>query len=307
MLEPIKALSFDRKYSDETVTVPIEENLITDEVETVEELIELWSSKEWGYYEKPTNFRLVSIFHSQEKADSFIADLKKQGILFNDLTKPELGEYVIIPEEELDNIKICDEFGIKIYETLSIKTELWSRPFDEKPVVYYFSSYFAYDCFIGRVYSKDFGYEECQSCSREICVQNPSNGYMSQMTYVEEWDGYICNKCKEKSYLDNGVDFDKLEETRQIPTMFYNTSDIMNAGYTKYHDLDYVLVGQGRSGYRDPNWFIDTLIDLKPDFENYKVIIESLSMSICGDGGYVTVWTKPKENEVLSNESNRAS
>lgn len=57
------------------------------------------------------------------------------------------------------------------------------------------------------------------SCDREICEQNPSNGWHIQ---YRDYDGdRLCLRCYKDLILENGIDREKLEDGK-IPGMSFD-------------------------------------------------------------------------------------
>lgn len=245
-------------YTDETVYLPLAENLENSDFETAEELIKDWSSKDWGFTEKPA---------------ICLSSLEEENLVLND------------PEDTFE----CAEFWkLYAFSELAIVAEWYDRPFDENPSELKFSSYFAEDCMKGEIYSKDFAYFHCNCCGRTICEQNPSNGWMTQ--YRWQNDEQICLSCYEEQIFDHGIDIEKVQ-AGELPGMFLNDSEIIEAGYEKYNGT--LLAGHGRwSDYCSPEVAKEVILEL--DKQGLQVVINYQALSIIGNGGYVTLWVKPK-------------
>ena len=249
-------------YSDyETIYVPFLDNCnnISDidiDTDTVQEafskLVKFWEAERWGYEGEVKNLELIDIRE-------------------------------VHPNIDITNIVEDSEFwNFQIYKDLSYESELYDSPFDLNPNDMVFSSWFAIDCMKGTLYSKDFGYEYCEDCGRDVCVQNPSNGWHSQVHYHE--NGIECNKCYEERTLRDGIneDFDN-----NIPGQFYNYTDIEAAGWVKESDQ---AAGSGHSDYHNPDNAISHLRELIES--GLKVLVNYDSMAIGGMGGYFSVYTK---------------
>jgi hypothetical protein len=251
-------------YSDfETIYVPFLENIQSDHIEledmnvlvAFEELKKIWESEKWGYHGNVKNMELVNI------CDIY----------------PDLD-----PEDTCEDSEF---WKFIIYSELAIESDLYDRPFDESPNDMKFGSYFARDCMVGQIYSKDFNYSFCESCGRYVCEQNPSNGWHSQ-GHIDESGYFECNKCYEERTLDQGIN-DEFDGS-SIPGQFYNFDDIEAAGWQLCEDN--LLAGHGYSDYKDPEGVIgkiDQLIN-----SGKKVLVNYGAMAIGGMGGYVDIYVK---------------
>jgi hypothetical protein len=209
-----------------------------------------WCAQKWGYYGHASDMELV---------------------------KTRLHSWETVEDSEF--------WKLHIFKELAIDPEFYSRPFDESPEENHFVNWFAADCYRGIIYSKDFGYSDCEDCGRTICQQNPSNGWHSQMHIIEGY-GCVCNKCYEEKTLKDGINDEFNGE--QIPGQFYNESEILGAGWEKVEDS--ILAGSGYSGYKDPNCAIGIIkkwIDA-----GKKVLVNYESMAIGGLGGYISIYIK---------------
>ena len=194
---------------------------------------------------------------------------------FELVERPELSSYEEVKDDEL--------WDLWIYKEMAYMPEFYSRPFDKSPAELYFVSYFTAECYKGSIYSIDFGYYHCDSCERDVCGQNPANGWHSQ---VHIHDGWVeCNKCYEERTLRDGIneDFDD-----NIPGQFFNEADIQDNGWAEEETS--VLAGSGYSGYADPNNVINKIRRLIDSGK--KVLVNYDSMAIGGLGGYVSLYTK---------------
>jgi hypothetical protein len=169
----------------------------------------------------------------------------------------------------------CEELDLIIFKELAyMPNNVFSRPFDLNPEELLFSCYFAYKCYVGEVYSKDFAYYYCDGCNRYVCGQNPSNGWHSQ---IHVHDGWIeCNKCYEERVLSEGInsDFDN-----NLPGQFFNDKDIEANGWQIINDH-----------VKGSKQVIDTVAKLINS--GRKVLINYERMAIGGLEGYVSVYIK---------------
>lgn len=196
--------------------------------------------------------------------------------------KEDLGE--ILQCAEFDDLWFYSETGYPSYP-------LYDRPEDETPEYVDFCSRFAYECYRGRIYSKDFSYFDCFVCHREICEQKPSNGWHVQYRLLGDCE-MICTSCYEEDLMENGVDLDTLLEERNLPGSFFDKRQLEEAGFSLLQGLEHKLVGHGYSGYVDPERIFEDLEARREELEGKKVIINYESLAIGGMGGYVSVWAK---------------
>jgi len=104
---------------------------------------------------------------------------------------------------------------------------VYETPWDEEETEKHFCSE---ECEEAYLYTGDFSYFLCERCLREICSQNPSNGWHIQ---YREYDGeIICLKCYQEAILKDGVEREKLEKGI-IPGMFFSwdNREAKEAGY----------------------------------------------------------------------------
>ena len=255
-------LAIRMEIADEEIILPFAENAEEwndlSVKEAYHELVKKWSAEKWGYYETAYRFKLVEVTEEQVK-------------------NPE------------DTVECAEFWGVYAYKELAIKSDLYLRPFDDEPEDAYYSSNFAYDCTYGRIYSKDFAFFQCDECGRDICQQNPSNGWMGQMHDMNDGGFLVCNKCYEESTLENGINDEFDGES--IPGQFYNNEDIEQAGWELVEDS--VLAGSGYTGYADPNNAISKIQKLID--EDWLVLVNYEHMAIGGLGGYVSIYKKSKK------------
>ena len=271
--------------------VPIEDNMDHFDVETVEDLITAIEATSFGYGSSVIpRAKLVETY-----TDKQVEELKKQTLLpWGENVKTLLtggGGFVDSVVLNSDEVVKCEETDMWIYKESAYAASLYWRPFDENPQTFFFCTTFAYECYIGRQYSKDFAFFHCVGCGREICEQNPDNGWHIQYAVINECE-QICLRCKEKQLFDSGVDVDEIIRTQQVDGMFLNTNELLDAGFQIHEKFDGVLLGSGYSGYADPQNFFDKLQECREDFEGKTVIINYENMAIGGLGGYISVWIK---------------
>ena len=238
---------------------------------------------------------IVPLWENYDNETAMSGDAETDQDAFNELVEYwkdnldygiSVDDCELVEHEQEKDVVICDEFGIYLYKSEALFSDnMYARPFDENHENLVFACYIAMDAYKGNVYSKDFSYYNCDACGRDVCGQNPSNGYHSQ---VHIFDGYVvCNKCYEESALENGIDEEFDGET--IPGQFFNDNDIEAAGWTLEHDC--LTVGHGQfGGYGEPSRVIDILRDYKD--KGIKFLVNYENMAIGGLGVTVSIYTK---------------
>jgi hypothetical protein len=158
----------------------------------------------------------------------------------------------------------------------------YDTPWDDEPRVKHFCSD---DCGDTFMYEEPWAYFWCDGCDREICEQNPMNGWHIQ---YREYDGNtVCLRCYKDLILENGVEREKLEAGK-IQGMFFDwgNGQALEKGYqevpgfTNYH----VHTPETAEEFRDKALdFID---------HGYRVVIGYERMAIGGSEGYVTLMVR---------------
>lgn len=171
----------------------------------------------------------------------------------------------------------CDK-KIKKNGKNTLVAEVWLRPFDDKPEIYYYCSE---ECETADLYERDdFCFFNCQGCYRIVCEQNPSNGWHVQVRYVDG-EAY-CLKCYEADLLENGQPVEDFEKGT-VEGMFFNHKELEQAGFNEVE-----------------TYFIRSTEDAKPYCQKaveliakgQKVITDFDSMAIGGLEGTVALWAK---------------
>jgi len=291
-------LTLSPSCSDEEVMLlPFVQNLENESIyewdyESNEEALELltykWKNKSWDY-SSGTSFELKLIeAYTEEEA----VEISKQLELFIREKEIELPR---LPDD-MTKTSTCAEFDIIGFDEFMIDSYFYSRPWEEDPNGDKFSCYHAVSCMEGAVYSKDYAFFYCECCQRDICEQNPSNGWHVQYRWASDCDR-VCLKCYEEDLLINGVDLDEVLRTKTIPGMFFNSSELEAAGFEVVDGMSGVLVGCGYSGSQSEDVFFNGITERLDYLKDRIVIFEYDTMAIGGMGGYVTVWSKAKEND----------
>jgi hypothetical protein len=189
-----------------------------------------------------------------------------------------------IGEIDLNSFQECEEFfRLIIFKDLAFNCEMYERPFDNNPTNFVFSCSFAWECYTGNYYSKDFGYYYCEDCDRYVCIQNPSNGWHVQGHFNNY--GFECNKCYEERTLINGINEEFNGEN--IPGQFYNTDDILSNNWELYGEYS---AGHGYDNYTNPENSIDLIDNLIKS--GFLVLVNYTNMAIGGMGGYFDIYVK---------------
>jgi hypothetical protein len=268
-------ISKDSEEGKSVIVNGITEVFVKDDVS----LKKVWEELEWGYYEKPE-----------------VELLTEEGLRkWESESSHMLGEEIYQDIVKDSSHIICEEFDVVAYKSLSIKSDLYLRPFDEEPEDKYYCSSLALDCTKGAIYEKDFCFFTCESCERCICEQNPSNGWDVQYRVLPTSE-FICIKCLEDTNLEDGVSLDSLgtieEPSKKVPysAMFFNTSDLLDNGWVPYGES--ILIGSGRQGFGHA----DVVSLNKSAFElirsGKKVNMCINSLAIGGLGGYIQLYVK---------------
>lgn len=158
----------------------------------------------------------------------------------------------------------------------------YDTPWDDEPVEKLFCSD---DCGDSYMYEEPWAYFWCDSCDREICEQNPRNGWHIQ---YRDYDGErVCLRCYKDLILENGVEREKIE-AGEIPGMFFNwgNPEAKEAGYREVPGFTNYFV----NGQEKVDTFRKKALQLMD--EGKKVVIGYESLAIGGGEGYVTMMVK---------------
>ena len=160
------------------------------------------------------------------------------------------------------------------------KRQLYSTPWDKKPNIACFCND---ECEQAYTDEGDFSYQTCSTCGRDICVRNPSNGYLYQFRDADsDGDHEICLQCYQNRYIKSGLSLDEINADK-IPGIFFDTDALLDAGYVKQESRIKVHSGNV-SEVRD--------IALQYVNQDAKVLYDYDSMSILGDEGYINIWVR---------------
>jgi endogenous inhibitor of DNA gyrase (YacG/DUF329 family) len=141
------------------------------------------------------------------------------------------------------------------------------------------------DCETAYLYTGDFQYFWCEPCGREICEQNPKNGWHIQ---YRDYDGEtVCLRCYKDLILENGIEREKLEAGK-IPGMFFNhgNPEPQEAGYAEIPEFSSFPIKSEAMA----DIFIRKALDLMD--QGSRVVVGYERMAIDGSEGFVTLLVK---------------
>jgi len=195
----------------------------------------------------------------------------------------------------------CHECGDVKSIRAMYQYQVYNHPFDETPITIHVcknATWAKKDTRYGWLQSceelltdhswADFRYFTCYSCDRMICEQAPENGWHSQYRMVDD-EFQICLKCYQEQLFSEGVSREQFEDG-VLPGMFFDSGEVRAEGFEEVIGFDYVRVAGKQDAYRVCNKGIE-LIDA-----GHVVLVEYERMAIGGLEGYVTLWSKQKEN-----------
>ena len=191
----------------------------------------------------------------------------------------KIHDYLLDRADRLDeNCQLCWEKPSRKSHTRGV----YETPWDANEVEKTFCSEEHAETYL----SEDpFAYFWCEPCGRQICKQNPANGWMVQ---VKDYDGEeVCLSCYQDLILENGLERDKFE-AGQIPGMFFShgNPEPLDAGYTEVDGFDRFFV-KGSDRVRQVRDKALELID-----SGCKVVVGYENMAITGDEGFVSLFRK---------------
>ena len=155
--------------------------------------------------------------------------------------------------------------------------EVYETPWDETPVEKCFCSE---ECENYYLYSGDFRYFTCDECGREICEQNPRNGWHVQYRYYD--DTMLCLKCFEKEMLENGLSYEALRDDK-MTGMFFNYNELEDAGFQEGKSF-FINSSSGEKVCKN--------YCMKLKENGNAVVINYERVAIGGIEGTLTVWFK---------------
>ncbi len=177
----------------------------------------------------------------------------------------------------------CGFLMRKFYDR-GLTAELYNTPWEKKPRNVWFCSE---GCEESYCRSGSFDYVICTSCDREVCQQNPVNGWHVQFRNHEDL-GYICLRCYEGEILKNGQPRSDFEGNQMKGGMFFSRGNLEaeDAGFEEVMGFRNYFVN-GREHILKYNRTALDLID-----SGHKVITGFERLRIGGLEGYVTMMYK---------------
>ena len=161
------------------------------------------------------------------------------------------------------------------------------------------------ECRDAYLYGGDFAYIYCEFCEREICGQNPMNGWHTQFRRTDDGED-ICLSCYEADILEHGCSRAKFE-AGTLPGMFFSgdNHEPLEAGYIIVPGYDNAFIRDGAASESACKTALE-LMDL-----GALVICGYESMGIGGGEGYISLfakggpdldaWAEGKFNQAVSN------
>lgn len=148
----------------------------------------------------------------------------------------------------------------------------------------------------------EFAYWLCSYCDRYICQRNPGNGYQGWFKR-DVLEDLMCCACYQTKTLKDGQ---PREEFMSEPSgyhylqgEFYDDADLEQAGYSKVPKFIHVKMTRAQSA--DYCEHADKLCG-----RGAAVVTQYQNLSILGDEGYVTMWSRgPSDPSGLPGEDVR--
>lgn len=167
-------------------------------------------------------------------------------------------------------------------------TETYDTPFSDLPRILCFCCEDCEEKFL----SDSFAYFYCHECAREICSQNPANGWHTQ--YREVNGEMVCLKCYEKMILKDGIECEDYEK-HNIRGMFFSSGneEAINAGWQSVEGFEDICLNSKESVEKYCNKAID-LIN-----KGYKCLNAWERLAYGGCEGYVTLFFKKDCNKEI--------
>ncbi len=182
----------------------------------------------------------------------------------------------------------CGFLQRKFYDR-GMRAELYDTPWDKAPRNVWFCSD---ECEEAYTRSGSFDYASCEGCGRDVCQQNPSNGWMWQFRTHADL-GEICLRCYEKEILGNGQPRSDFENSRINGGMFfsYGNGEAHNAGFWEVDGYENYFINDSESAHRF-NMKALSLVD-----SGHKVITGYERLAIGGLEGYATMLAKKSKQD----------
>jgi hypothetical protein len=195
-----------------------------------------------------------------------------------------IHDYLVDRSDRLEErCMLCESKPARYSQTRYV----YETPWDDAPIEKIFCSD---NCAETYLYEPPFAYFWCSLCEREICEQNPMNGWHIQH---RTYDGEpVCLSCYRDLILENGVEIEKLA-AGQIPGMFFNSgnTDAKAAGYREVPGFSNFFV----SDRIQADAFCRKALDLMD--ADKKVIVGYERLALGGEEGYVTLMVKETDSD----------
>lgn len=212
------------------------------------------------------------------------AYMEHLGMYFNRLGIK--GIEVVTERHKCEYVECDNCYTGGLVKGVAVGADLYDTPWETKAKVRHFCSYLCLDSFTRAYDGGDFAYVTCSGCCREICQQNPSNGYHWQFRYDEKSGEDICLKCYESDLMEHGHPRERIEGN-QCPGMFHDRNELIDAGWIKegeYFLRSYVGTDCQRNAL--------SLID------KGNIVIVNWERIGMGLEGSVSLWYKPIKTKV---------
>lgn len=143
-------------------------------------------------------------------------------------------------------------------------------------------------------FSGDFESPTCEACQRQVCTQNPANGWHTQ--YRSHSDrGEICLRCYQDEVLKNGQPRSDFEGDQIRGGMFFSSGnrEALAAGFKEANEFqDFYVTGRADAGKYNRHAL--ALIDA-----GTQIVTAYERMAIGGLEGYITMLAKPHRAEKI--------
>lgn len=275
--------------------LPLEDNLIREDVDTIEELKVKWEkSIGFGYKFRFQEMEIIQVFENEAEKVNFIANLPNlffgDNLVRNTRTANDTIA-ILAPDETV----ICECLDIYCFSSLADKTIVKSDPWTHEEWVIITAHPDVTKYWIGDGNNpQSDSFFECSVCNSIIASEN---GYMhnyrervydntpiwksseKEYDYSEDLQ-YTCTKCKEKEDAKNGMNEGIING--HLRGYFAVSSSL---GY-EFHN-DYYI----KEKY--PHYSHKKLIDDAKDLDQrFLLMIQYDSLSIAGNEGYITLIKK---------------
>lgn len=176
--------------------------------------------------------------------------------------------------------KLCSFCGEKDSIEEYSNVSQYNSPWDKVPAL---NQYCGEECLQNSEDSSfsDWSYQYCEECNKDIIIRCSSNGYHGYFRYSEE-HGQECLKCYQERLFQDGISEESLERGT-LEGSFFDDGELKKEGFTQYQE--YFV--KGTTGAKSVCQ--NALALLK---QGKKIIINYEGLSILGDEGSISLWTK---------------